>query len=121
MGKKYIWNGAMIEGVPNMIFVFGYADNAWTIGADITAFLAARLLKYMNRKGLKTAVPKLPAKDATTETERIFRLNSTYATLAAERLPVYGKTGVWRPRTRPPQDYVHARWGNFRSGLHFST
>ncbi|KAI0119594.1 FAD/NAD(P)-binding domain-containing protein [Daldinia grandis] len=120
-GKKYIWNGAMIEGVPNMMFVFGYADNAWTIGTEITAILMVRLLKHMGRKGLKTAIPQLPQKDVTEDTERIFRLNSTYANLAAERLPVYGKTGIWRPRTHPPQDYVHARWGNFRSGLHFST
>ncbi|KAI1466464.1 FAD/NAD(P)-binding domain-containing protein [Daldinia caldariorum] len=120
-GNKYVWNGAMIEGVPNMMFVFGYADNTWTIAADITARLAVRLLKYMDRKGLKSAVPQISASHITTDTERIFRLSSTYATVAADRLPVYGKTGPWRPRTRPPQDYLHARWGNYRNGLRFST
>ncbi|KAI1655572.1 FAD/NAD(P)-binding domain-containing protein [Daldinia decipiens] len=119
--KRRIWNGAMLEGVPNMTFVTGYGDNAWTLGADITSFLVVRLLKYMDSKGLKTAVPQMSEKEAAEESQQMFRLKSTYTNLAAERLPVYGETGVWQPRAHPPKDYVYARWGNVSTGLHFST
>ncbi|RYP74756.1 hypothetical protein DL771_002820 [Monosporascus sp. 5C6A] len=117
--NRFIWNGAMIEGVPNMVFMFGYTNNAWTLGADDTAIIMIRLWKYMSRNGVKSAVPLFP-NGVPRETERMWQLSSTYAVLAEDRLPVYGKTGPWKSRTRPPIDYIHARLGDYTSGLHFS-
>ncbi len=116
--KRFIWNGAMIEDVPNMVFMFGYTNNAWAIGADSTAIVLIRLWKRMGRDGAKAVVPQVP-ESTTRETERLWQLGATYAVMAEDGLPVYGKTGPWRPRTRPPIDYVHARWGDYTSGLRF--
>jgi len=34
---RYMWNGCMVEGVPNLMFVIGYVNAAWTLGAENTA------------------------------------------------------------------------------------
>ncbi|KAI1081491.1 FAD/NAD(P)-binding domain-containing protein [Whalleya microplaca] len=117
--KRLIWNGAMLEEVPNMIFMIGYTNNSWTLRVDNVAMILVRLLQYMAGHALKSAVPEAP-KEAAAETEHLWQLNSTYAMLAEDRLPVYGKTGPWKPMTSPFLDYFRARWGDYTSGLHFS-
>ncbi|KAK6951112.1 hypothetical protein Daesc_007642 [Daldinia eschscholtzii] len=117
--KRYVWNGSMLDGVPNLMFVFGYSNHAWTIGADNTAMVLTRLLKYMDKKSVKSATPKI-SEDAATGTQRLWKLDATYVLAVEDELPVYGMAGNWRPRNRPPIDYVHSRWGNFTDGLEFS-
>ncbi|KAI1657307.1 FAD/NAD(P)-binding domain-containing protein [Daldinia decipiens] len=117
---RYVWNGAMLDSVPNMMFMFGYANHAWTIGADNTAIVLTRLWKYMERNSVRSAIPRV-SEDAATGTQRIWQLSSTYVLAVDEELPVYRMTGNWKPRNRPPVDFLHARWGNCTSGLEFST
>ncbi|KAI0391513.1 FAD/NAD(P)-binding domain-containing protein [Xylariaceae sp. FL0594] len=122
-GRRYVWNGAMLDAVPNMMFTLGYTNHALTLGADNTAALFTRLWKYMEKRGLDMARPRITPDAAAAGTRRLWQLDSTYA-LEAERsgeLPVYGVTGNWRPRNRPPIDYVKARWGDYTSGLEFAT
>ena len=51
--------------------------------------------------------------------EILFNLSSQYITAVQHRLPKYGNTGPWRPRTSPPLDWLHARFGNVTRGLEF--
>ncbi|KAI1079764.1 hypothetical protein F5B20DRAFT_542346 [Whalleya microplaca] len=115
---RYILNGAMLDSVPNFMFMFGYTNHAWSLGADDTAIVLTRLWKYMENKAVRSAVPRIPL-EAAIGTQRMWQLNSTYALAAQNELPVYGMAGNWKPRNRPPIDYVHARWGNCTSGLEF--
>ncbi|KAI1743140.1 putative flavin-binding monooxygenase [Xylaria scruposa] len=117
--KRYIWNGAMLDSVPNMMFMLGYTNHAWTLGADDTAIILTRLLKHMEKMSMSSAEARVPPK-AATDTQRMWQLNATYVLAADGELPVYGMTGNWKPRNRPPLDYVHARWGDFTSDLRFS-
>ncbi|KAI0387176.1 putative flavin-binding monooxygenase [Hypomontagnella monticulosa] len=119
-GRRFVWNGSMLDAVPNLMFMFGYTNHAWTLGADDTAIVLTRLWKYMERNSAKSAVPRVSEK-ATVGTHRLWQLSSTYVAEAEERLPVYGVEGNWRPRIRPPIDYIHARWGDYTSGLEFAT
>lgn len=115
---RYILNGAMLDSVPNFVFMFGYTNHAWTLGADDTAIVLTRLWKYMEKKAVRSAVPRVPP-EAAIGTQRMWQLNATYVRAAENEMPVYGMAGNWRPRNRPPIDYVHARWGNCTSGLEF--
>ncbi|KAK9772077.1 putative FAD/NAD(P)-binding domain-containing protein [Seiridium cardinale] len=117
--KRLIWNGAMLDEIPNMMFMIGYTNNAWTLSADDTAFVLERLWKYMSRHGKRAATPRSPTHMAA-KTERLWQLNATYVNVAESKLPVYGSEGNWISRTRPPFDYVHARWGNYTDDLQFS-
>ncbi|KAK9780320.1 putative Monooxygenase flavin-binding family protein-like protein [Seiridium cardinale] len=118
VGKKFIWNGAMIQDVPNMFFMVGYTNASWTLGADDTALIICRLLKHMSKNKAAVSVPRLP-RDPQLEQSSAWDLTSTYVKLAEERLPKAGNKGPWRPRGRVLHDHVHARWGNITNGLQF--
>ena len=117
---RFVWNGCMLDGVPNLMFVLGYTNNSWTLGADNTAMYLIRLMSYMKRKGARTAVPRVPKSVATEAPQSIWQLDSTYAREAQGRLPVCGSTGPWKPKNRPPLDWLYARWGNTTEDLEFS-
>ncbi|KAI3324395.1 FAD/NAD(P)-binding domain-containing protein [Xylariaceae sp. AK1471] len=116
---RLLHNGAMIQDVPNMMFVIGYVDASWTPGADDTAHILIRLLKYMKSKGATTAIPRVPP-EGTNGTQKMWPLISSYSNESEKRLPRYGNVGNWRPSFNPPSDSFHARWGNVVAGLHFS-
>lgn len=119
-GEKLIWNGAMIEDVPNLAFMLGYSNASWTLGADDGALVFIRLMKFMERKRLRAAIPRAPKK-ARAETSPMFGLTSNYLALAGSRMPRWGCTGPWRPSTHPPFDWLHALFGNVTRDLEFHT
>ncbi len=47
------YRGMMFTGVPNMVWVFGYFRASWTLRADLVADFVCRLLRHMDRKGVK--------------------------------------------------------------------
>lgn len=115
---KLLWNGSMVQDVPNLFFMWGYTNVSWTLGTDATAIIACRLLKYMEKQNVHVAVPKTP-KDFKTKTQAMMKLSSTYITAAEPYLPKFGSEGPWRPTRDPIPDMVHARWGNITKGLNF--
>ncbi|RYO74918.1 hypothetical protein DL762_010263 [Monosporascus cannonballus] len=78
-GEKLAWNVTMIEGVPNMGFMFGYTNAAWTLGIDNAITILIRLIKFMERNGYASVVPRVP-KEVKADTVRLFQLTSTSAT-----------------------------------------
>ncbi|KAF3011644.1 hypothetical protein E8E14_003572 [Neopestalotiopsis sp. 37M] len=120
VGGRFIWNGAMIQDMPNLFFMVGYTNASWTMGADDTAFIITRLLKHMESQGLHVGVPRVAPRDARTMVKKPYwHLNSTYAKEAEVRNPKYGDRGPWRARNKVIHDYLHARFGNYTQGLHF--
>ncbi|KAI0906209.1 putative flavin-binding monooxygenase [Ustulina deusta] len=115
---RLVWNGSMLQDVPNMMFIVGYTNAAWTLGADDTAHILTRLLKYMKSKGMSTAIPRVPP-EGTNGYQRFWQLTSTYSNQAESRLPKYGNTGPWQPKTSPPIDWFHSKWGDIVTGLQF--
>jgi len=59
------WRGIMINGVPNMAYVFGYFRHSWTLRVDLVCDLVGRLLARMRDKGATMTVPALRPEDAT--------------------------------------------------------
>jgi monooxygenase len=62
--ERITWRGAMISGVPNMAYTFGYFRHSWTLRADLVSDLVSRLLEHMQDKGARTVVPTLRPEDA---------------------------------------------------------
>ncbi|HEX4087424.1 MAG TPA: NAD(P)/FAD-dependent oxidoreductase [Trebonia sp.] len=62
--ERVTWRGIMIEGVPNMAYVFGYFRHSWTLRVDLVADLVGRLLETMRGKGAAMVVPALRPQDA---------------------------------------------------------
>jgi monooxygenase len=58
------WRGMMINGVPNMAYVFGYFRHSWTLRVDLVSDLVCRLLAKMQDSGATMVVPTLRPEDA---------------------------------------------------------
>ncbi|KAI1757991.1 putative flavin-binding monooxygenase [Xylaria castorea] len=119
-GGRLLWHGSMIQDVPNMMFMIGYVDASWTLGADATAHILVRLLKYMKSKEVSTAVPRVPP-GGTNGYRKFWQLTSNYREAAESSLPRYGNAGPWLPKMSPPLDWMHGKWGDIVTGLHFAS
>jgi cation diffusion facilitator CzcD-associated flavoprotein CzcO len=116
-GDKFLWNGLMLQDVPNAAFVVGYPNAAWTLGADVTAAYVTKILKYMDRNG-KTSVTAKLGKNEKLEDRLVLNLSSTYIKSAKGVIPKAASTGPWRARTTYMMDILYAKWGGFQ-GLEF--
>ncbi|MGY1744198.1 flavin-containing monooxygenase [Blastococcus sp. SYSU D00695] len=58
------WRGLMIDGIPNMAYVFGYFRHSWTLRVDLVCDLVLRLMEKMQREDATMVVPTLRAEDA---------------------------------------------------------
>ena len=61
--ERVTWRGIMINGLPNMAYVFGYFRHSWTLRVDLVSDLVGRLLAYMQDKGATMVVPTLRPRD----------------------------------------------------------
>lgn len=116
ISQKYLWNGVMMQDIPNSSFVIGYTNASWTLGADATAHFITRLLRWMDNNGVVVATPRV-AKGEQLQDRRLLNLNSTYVTIAERDLPKAADRGPWRPRDNYLSDLTFAKWGNFNRGL----
>jgi cation diffusion facilitator CzcD-associated flavoprotein CzcO len=98
---KLVYKGMMLEGVPNLIFAFGYTNASWTLKCDLTSRYLCRLLRHMDRREHRIAVPRL--NDPEVRREPLLDFTSTYIRRHAAELPVRGSKPPWRM----PQDYLH--------------
>src|SRR6202042_2974127 len=62
--ERVTWRGIMINGLPNMAYVFGYFRHSWTLRVDLVSDLVGRVLENMRNKGATMVVPVLPPEDA---------------------------------------------------------
>ena len=69
--EKATYRGMMFEGVPNMVWVFGYFRAAWTLRVDLLGDFVCRMLRHMDEKGAKEVNIVIPDRKST-------RLNSSH-------------------------------------------
>ncbi|MGH3195579.1 MAG: hypothetical protein ACRDNT_06520, partial [Streptosporangiaceae bacterium] len=61
--ERVTWRGIMINGLPNMAYVFGYFRHSWTLRVDLVSDLVGRLLANMRDKDATMVVPALRPQD----------------------------------------------------------
>jgi len=61
--QRVTWRGIMINGLPNMAYIFGYFRHSWTLRVDLVSDLVGRLLATMRDKGATMVVPSLRPQD----------------------------------------------------------
>ena len=88
------YRGMLLSGVPNMAFAFGYTNQSWTLGADLTAEQVCRLLNHMDRFGYSQCVPR-NGHPAVTGV-RFADLTSGYVMRAIDQFPKQGSSDPWR-------------------------
>ncbi|KAJ6151477.1 hypothetical protein N7470_007074 [Penicillium chermesinum] len=88
IGHRYLWNGVMLQDLPNASFIIGYTNASWTLGSDATAQFITRLLNSMKTRKLIAATPTMtPELEATIQRRPLLNLTSTYINVADRVLP----------------------------------
>jgi cation diffusion facilitator CzcD-associated flavoprotein CzcO len=107
---KYMWNGVMLQDIPNLAYVVGYTNASWTLGADATALFVCRLLREMKARGLVAVIPRMDD-DTNLKPRKFLDLNSTYITAAEKNLPKVADRAPWQPRYEYLWDVWFAQYG----------
>lgn len=102
-GERMAYKGTMLEGVPNLTVMFGYANASWTLKADLSAGFTTRLLNHMHEKGLDYAVPE--ATGDAGEHKPLLGLASGYVQRSIDRLPKQGAKFPWQVHQSYFKDY----------------
>jgi hypothetical protein len=86
-----------------MAFAFGYVNQSWTLGADLSARQVCRLLNYMNERGYDRCTPLHPQR--VSGSAPLLELSSGYVRRGAQLFPRQEPGGPWHR----PQDYYRDR------------
>ncbi|MFV8782027.1 flavin-containing monooxygenase [Microbulbifer sp. SA54] len=95
INRRLTYKGVLMEGVPNMAWIFGYTNAAWTLKADLAAGYLCRLLKYMKTDGKAIFMP-IDREGCATDESVMAALQSGYVARANHLLPRQGRKGPWR-------------------------
>jgi len=118
LSEKFLWKSVMLQDVPNMATVIGYTNASWTLGADATALLVCRLLRYMKDQGITAAIPRLEHPESM-KTVPALNITSTYVVRGKGELPKTGDKAPWLPRDTYFSDLWGAQYGSITQGMQF--
>jgi cation diffusion facilitator CzcD-associated flavoprotein CzcO len=93
--EQFVWQGAMVTGLPNFAVCIGYTNASWTLRADLTHRLVCKVLNEMSRRG---AVSAVPVPDQPLERRPLLDLASGYVQRSIDQFPRQGDRGPWRVR-----------------------
>jgi monooxygenase len=91
---RFVYKGAMLSGVPNFLFVFGYTNASWTLKVGLVGEYFSRLLRHMDARGYDTARPV--AADDGMPSRPFTDFASGYIRRALDQLPRQGSRAPWR-------------------------
>jgi hypothetical protein len=104
--ETLVYKGMLLSGVPNMAFAFGYTNQSWTLGADLTCLQVCRLLNHMDRHGYTQVTPR---HDPAVEPLPFADLTSGYVLRAIDQFPRQGSNDPWRRVQNYARDRISAR------------
>jgi cation diffusion facilitator CzcD-associated flavoprotein CzcO len=93
LDKAVAYRGMQLSGVPNLAFCFGYTNQSWTLGSDLTAQQVCRLLRHMARHGHVACTPRL---DPAIAAVPFADLRSGYVLRSIDEFPKQGAEDPWR-------------------------
>ncbi|PSR83025.1 putative flavin-binding monooxygenase [Coniella lustricola] len=115
--KHVMWEGCMLNDVPNLMHMLGYAWASWTVGVDDTAILLCRLWNDMQKRRQRMAVPTYAGNLEEQEKGSWIALNSTYVKKSSFPTTLTHAAGPWKARGNVWLDWIHARFGSVRRSL----
>jgi monooxygenase len=94
LSQALAYRGMQLSGVPNMAFAFGYTNQSWTLGADLTSERVCKLLNHMDRYGYTVCTPR--NRDPAITGVPFADLTSGYIMRAISEFPRQGSQDPWR-------------------------
>ncbi|ATY59097.1 flavin-binding monooxygenase, putative [Cordyceps militaris CM01] len=113
--QKFIYRASMLQDLPNLVYVVGYENASWTLGADCAAKVLVRVVNELKAGGNTSATPRLANPDAM-QVRPLLNLGSTYLQKANTVFPK-GGTGAWAPRSTYLADLYKATYGDLKSEM----
>lgn len=92
-GDHFIYNGIMVNDVPNMGFVIGYTNASWTLKADIAAVYFSKLMNHMKKNNFVKVSPVV--QQEMKKVQFTGGLSSGYFMRAGDVLPKQGDKYPW--------------------------
>lgn len=121
VSEKLVWNGMMLQDVPNAFFALGYLTTAsWTMGTDLTAMFACRSINRLRANQFARVTPRCNQPGEPGPSGPIWDLNSTYMLAGQKQMPLAGSRGLWKPRRNYFLDYFQSQYGSFGNSLEWS-
>ena len=109
--ETLVYRGMLLSGVPNMAFAFGYTNQSWTLGADLTSEHVCALITHMDRRGYSHCTPRHP--DSAISGVPFADLTSGYIARAIDEFPRQGSKDPWRRQ----QNYLRNRMSMRRAPI----
>src|SRR4029077_11793505 len=91
---RVVYKAAMLSGVPNFAFAFGYTNSSWTLKVGLLCEHFCRLLSHMDTHGYDIARPETG--DDAMQTQPMLDLGAGYVQRALDQLPKQGMGDPWR-------------------------
>jgi cation diffusion facilitator CzcD-associated flavoprotein CzcO len=90
------YKGVAFSDVPNLVSIFGYINQSWTLRVDLVCDYVCRLLNHMKAKGATRCTPRLrPADEGMPTHPLIENFSSGYIRRALPALPRQGDREPW--------------------------
>ena len=99
LADQFVWQGAMMTGVPNFAVCIGYTNASWTLRGDLSSRLVCKVLNHMTARGYASVVP---VADGELEERPLLDLTSGYIKRSIADFPRAGHRSPWRVR----QNYI---------------
>jgi cation diffusion facilitator CzcD-associated flavoprotein CzcO len=117
LSEQFVWQGAMLTGVPNFAMCIGYTNASWTLRADLTHRLVCKVLNHLERNGHAAAVPRPRHR---LRARPLLDLTSGYVQRAIADFPHQGDRGPWRVRQNYLLDSLTTMRRDMRRSLDFT-
>jgi len=115
ISKAMNYKGVMFEGLPNFGMMFGYTNASWTLKSDISSEYLCRLMKHMDKHGLRQCTPR--NSDATVQPEAFVAMRSGYIQRAAGKMPKQGNKAPWKVYMNYAMDLATLRYKPIEDGI----
>lgn len=114
--EHMLYKGVLMQDVPNAAMIVGYTNISWTLKVDIACQYLCRLIKHMDAKGYRTAVPRDDEGCMDQNNTILGALSSGYVMRAAATLPRQGTQSPWQMSQNYLRDVPELRYGKIEDG-----
>lgn len=95
LNKHMTYKGVLLEGVPNMAWMFGYTNASWTLKVDLMASYLSRLFRYMKNHQLEVVMPSDRDNNIVEDEGILDSLKAGYVKRFGKQLPRQGRSYPW--------------------------
>ncbi|HEY8295035.1 MAG TPA: NAD(P)/FAD-dependent oxidoreductase [Micrococcaceae bacterium] len=117
LGDAWVYRGVLVSGLPNVGICIGYTNASWTLRADLSSRYVCRLLRFMDRHGYASAVPRVRT---VMGARPVLDLTSGYVRRSIGTFPKQGDRRPWTVRHNYLLDAPSMRWANVRRNMAFA-